>query len=372
MRQYSRIVVKAGTSLLTGGTDELDRDMIGDIVKQISLLHSEGLEMLLVTSGAVAAGKGVYLRHLPNGNVLPSKQILAAIGQSRLMQVYEEEFNGYGIPTAQALLSHRDVYDRIGYLNLRSTLSGLLEHQIVPVINENDVVAIDELSDRIFGDNDNLSALVTNIVDGDLLIILGQVEGMFTRDPNIYEDAKIIPVVERLEQISGVLLGPSSDSMGRGGMLTKLDAAKLATSSGADVVIASGYQESVISRLVRGEKIGTFFHSSVTKLESRKRWMLSSMTNKASIIVDDGASAAILNNHSSLLPAGIVRCRGDFDRGEIISICNIKEERLAIGIVNYKSGDVENIKGLKSDSIESVLAFQLGDEVVHRDNMVLG
>jgi glutamate 5-kinase len=328
--------------------------------------------MLLVTSGAVAAGKGVYLRHLPNGNVLPSKQILAAIGQSRLMQVYEEEFNGYGIPTAQALLSHRDVYDRIGYLNLRSTLSGLLEHRIVPVINENDVVAIDELSDRIFGDNDNLSALVTNIVDGDLLIILGQVEGMFTRDPNIYEDAKIIPVVERLEQISEVSLGPSSDSMGRGGMFTKLDAAKLATSSGADVVIASGYQESVISRLVRGEKIGTFFHSSVTKLESRKRWMLSSMTNKASIIVDDGASAAILNNHSSLLPAGIVRCRGDFDRGEIISICNIKEERLAIGIVNYKSGDVENIKGLKSDSIESVLAFQLGDEVVHRDNMVLG
>ena len=372
MRQYSRIVVKAGTSLLTGGTDELDRDMIGDIVKQISLLHSDGLEMLLVTSGAVAAGKGVYLRHLPNGNVLPSKQILAAIGQSRLMQVYEEEFNGYGIPTAQALLSHRDVYDRIGYLNLRSTLSGLLEHRIVPVINENDVVAIDELSDSIFGDNDNLSALVTNIVDGDLLIILGQVEGMFTKDPNIYEDAKIIPVVERSEQIPEVSLGPSSDSMGRGGMFTKLDAAKLATSSGADVVIASGHQESVISRLVEGEKIGTFFHSSVTKLESRKRWMLGSMSNKASIIVDDGASAAILNNHSSLLPAGIVRCRGDFERGEIISICNIREERLAIGIANYKSGDVENIKGLKSDSIESVLAFQLGDEVVHRDNMVLG
>ncbi|MDP6049505.1 MAG: glutamate 5-kinase, partial [SAR202 cluster bacterium] len=285
--KYRRIIVKAGTNILTGGRDELDDSFIDNLVSQISELSSSGREMLLVSSGAVAAGRGV-MRNLSKSSVLPDRQVLAAVGQGRLMHLYEQAFATHGIPTAQALLSRRDVTDRLGYLNLRNTLLSLLNNGVVPVINENDVVAVEELEGEVFGDNDTLSALVANLIDADLLVILGSVEGMYTKDPNIFTDAELISVVEKMDGKLNEYAGPSSDLRGRGGMVTKIEAARLATASGVDVVIANGTTDSVVFRLSNGERIGTLFKTSVSKLESRKRWMLSGVSNKGNIKVDKG------------------------------------------------------------------------------------
>ncbi len=368
--KYQRIIVKAGTNILTGGQDELDDSFIDNLVSQISDLASSGREMLLVTSGAVAAGRGV-MRNLSKSSVLPDRQVLAAVGQGRLMHLYEQAFATHGIPTAQALLSRRDVNDRLGYLNLRNTLLSLLNNGVVPVINENDVVAVEELEGEVFGDNDTLSALVANLIDADLLVILGSVEGMYTKDPNIFTDAELIPVVEKIDDKLDEYAGPSSDSRGRGGMVTKIEAARLATASGVDVVIADGTMDSVVFRLSNGERIGTLFKTSVSKLESRKRWMLSGVSNKGNIRIDKGAVSALRSSKTSLLPAGVLSCFGRFERGDIVYIKDENENNIAAGISNYGSSDLLKIQTLKSDLIEQILGHYYGDEVIHRDNMVM-
>ena len=368
--KYQRIIVKAGTNILTGGQDELDDSFIDNLVSQISDLASSGREMLLVTSGAVAAGRGV-MRNLSKSSVLPDRQVLAAVGQGRLMHLYEQAFASHGIPTAQALLSRRDVNDRLGYLNLRNTLLSLLNNGVVPVINENDVVAVEELEGEVFGDNDTLSALVANLIDADLLVILGSVEGMYTKDPNIFTDAELIPVVEKIDDKLDEYAGPSSDSRGRGGMVTKIEAARLATASGVDVVIADGTMDSVVFRLSNGERIGTLFKTSVSKLESRKRWMLSGVSNKGNIRIDKGAVSALRSSKTSLLPAGVLSCFGLFERGDIVYIKDEHENNIAAGISNYGSSDLLKIQTLKSDLIEQILGHYYGDEVIHRDNMVM-
>ena len=368
--KYQRIIVKAGTNILTGGQDELDDSFIDNLVSQISDLASSGREMLLVTSGAVAAGRGV-MRNLSKSSVLPDRQVLAAVGQGRLMHLYEQAFASHGIPTAQALLSRRDVNDRLGYLNLRNTLLSLLNNGVVPVINENDVVAVEELEGEVFGDNDTLSALVANLIDADLLVILGSVEGMYTKDPNIFTDAELIPVVEKIDDKLNEYAGPSSDSRGRGGMVTKIEAARLATASGVDVVIADGTMDSVVFRLSNGERIGTLFKTSVSKLESRKRWMLSGVSNKGNIRIDKGAVSALRSSKTSLLPAGVVSCFGRFERGDIVYIKDEGGNNIAAGISNYGSSDLLKIQTLKSDLIEQILGHYYGDEVIHRDNMVM-
>ena len=368
--KYQRIIVKAGTNILTGGRDELDDSFIDNLVSQISDLSSSGREMLLVSSGAVAAGRGV-MRNLSKCSVLPDRQVLAAVGQGRLMHLYEQAFATHGIPTAQALLSRRDVNDRLGYLNLRNTLLSLLNNGVVPVINENDVVAVEELEGEVFGDNDTLSALVANLIDADLLVILGSVEGMYTKDPNIFTDAELISVVEKMDDKLNEYAGPSSDLRGRGGMVTKIEAARLATASGVDVVIANGGTDSVVFRLSNGERIGTLFKTSVSKLESRKRWMLSGVSNKGNIKVDKGAVSALKSSKTSLLPAGVLSCFGGFERGDIVYIKDEHENNIAAGISNYGSSDLLQIQSLKSDRIEQVLGYYYGDEVIHRDNMVM-
>ena len=368
--KYRRIIVKAGTNILTGGRDELDDSFIDNLVSQISELSSSGREMLLVSSGAVAAGRGV-MRNLSKSSVLPDRQVLAAVGQGRLMHLYEQAFATHGIPTAQALLSRRDVNDRLGYLNLRNTLLSLLNNGVVPVINENDVVAVEELEGEVFGDNDTLSALVANLIDADLLVILGSVEGMYTKDPNIFTDAELISVVEKMDDKLNEYAGPSSDLRGRGGMVTKIEAARLATASGVDVVIANGTTDSVVVRLSNGERIGTLFKTSVSKLESRKRWMLSGVSNKGNIKVDKGAVSALKSSKTSLLPAGVLSCFGRFERGDIVYIKDEHENNIAAGISNYGSSDLLQIQSLKSDRIEQVLGHYYGDEVIHRDNMVM-
>ena len=368
--KYQRIIVKAGTNILTGGRADLDDSFIDNLVSQISDLSSSGREMLLVSSGAVAAGRGV-MRNLSKSSVLPDRQVLAAVGQGRLMHLYEQAFATHGIPTAQALLSRRDVNDRLGYLNLRNTLLSLLNNGVVPVINENDVVAVEELEGEVFGDNDTLSALVANLIDADLLVILGSVEGMYTKDPNIFTDAELISVVEKMDDKLNEYAGPSSDLRGRGGMVTKIEAARLATASGVDVVIANGTTDSVVFRLSNGERIGTLFKTSVSKLESRKRWMLSGVSNKGNIKVDKGAVSALKSSKTSLLPAGVLSCFGRFERGDIVYIKDEHENNIAAGISNYGSFDLLQIQSLKSDRIEQVLGHYYGDEVIHRDNMVM-
>jgi len=368
--KYRRIIVKAGTNILTGGRDELDDSFIDNLVSQIADLSSSGREMLLVSSGAVAAGRGV-MRNLSKSSVLPDRQVLAAVGQGRLMHLYEQAFATHGIPTAQALLSRRDVNDRLGYLNLRNTLLSLLNNGVVPVINENDVVAVEELEGEVFGDNDTLSALVANLIDADLLVILGSVEGMYTKDPNIFTDAELISVVEKIDDKLDEYAGPPSDLRGRGGMVTKIEAARLATASGVDVVIADGTTDSVVFRLSNGEKIGTLFKTSVSKLESRKRWMLSGVSNKGNIKIDKGAVSALRASKTSLLPAGVLSCFGRFERGDIVYIKDEHENNIAAGISNYGSSDLLQIQSLKSDLIERVLGHYYGDEVIHRDNMVM-
>jgi glutamate 5-kinase len=377
-RPYSRVVVKAGTALITSGSDELDMATMADLVGQIAQLRQSGCQMLFVSSGAVAAGRHAIGESNGHGSpgsspgqALNMRQLLAAIGQGRVMSAYERLFDRHDIHVAQALLTGRDINDREGYLNIRNTLLGLIELGVVPIINENDVVAVDELGGEIFGDNDMLSAMVANIVDADLLIMLGRVNGLYSADPNLDPTAQPIPVVTTFTEEIEALGGPSADGRGRGGMTTKLGAAKLATASGVDSIVASGRQPDVIRRLVGGESHGTFFPTSVTRMESRKRYLLSQMHESDAVVVDSGAAKALLHRNSSLLAAGVVDSLGDFDRGDVVLVLDTERHQLACGISNYSSRDIRHIRRLKSDRIELTLGHYFGDEVLHRDNIVI-
>ena len=367
----SRIVVKAGTALLTGGGEHIDIEVMAALVGQIARLHSRGSEMLLVSSGAVAAGRRV-LSVSAEGSNLPLKQALAAVGQGHLMHTYEQLFSWQDIPIAQGLISQRDISDRLGYINIRNALMELARRRVVPIINENDVVAIEELTGEVFGDNDRLSALVANLVDADLLIIIGSVGGLYTADPSIDPTARLIPVVERLtEEDVQSLGGPSLDALGRGGMRTKLQAAQMAANSGVDVFIANGRTPSVIERIAGGEHLGTFFPKRVRSMESRKRWMLSGLSIKGEICIDDGAARVLQRRNGSLLPAGITEASGMFGRGDLVSIVSGKSVQVGLGITNYSAAEVAAIKGKHSRHIADILGVTYGDEVVHRNNMVI-
>ena len=370
MASYRRIVVKAGTTLLTRGADRLNLQVMATLVEQIVQLHHEGAEMVLVSSGAVAAGRHV-LGVSKEEKTVPFRQVLAAAGQGRLMHVYEQLFDWHQVPVAQALLTRNDLSDRLGYLNVRNTLLSLLELRVIPIANENDVVAVDELAGEVFGDNDNLSAMVANLVDADLLVMLGEVEGLYTADPHLDASARLIPTVERMDIDIETIGGASWGDQGRGGMATKLEAARAATSSGVNVVIASGLERDVLPRLAHEERIGTFIPATSTKMESRKRWMLSGPSSRGDIVVDDGASTALLRDNRSLLPAGVKEVVGTFQRGDIVSIQDVHRAQIAAGITNYNSDELGVIKGAHSNRIEELLGHQYGDEVIHRNNMVV-
>ena len=367
----SRVVVKAGTALLTGGGTHIDIEVMAALVGQIARLHSRGNEMLLVSSGAVAAGRRVLGVSSDAGN-MPLKQALAAVGQGHLMHTYEQLFSWQRIPIAQGLISQRDISDRLGYINIRNALMELANRRVVPIINENDVVAIEELSGEVFGDNDKLSALVANLVDADLLIILGSVDGLFTADPNIDPDARLIPVVEHVtQQDVNTFGGPSLDALGRGGMKTKLEAARLAANSGVNVFIANGRTPDVIERIMRGDSLGTFFPAASAKLESRKRWMLSGLSIRGEISIDDGAVRVLQRRNGSLLPAGVVATSGTFERGDLVSIVNGGSVQIGLGISNYSVAEVAKIRGKHSRNIADILGITYGEEIVHRNNMVI-
>ena len=364
----SRIIVKLGSSTLTTGTSHLSLPRFVEIARQVSGLIQGGHEIIVVSSGAMAAGKErLNYPQLPRD--IPAKQMLAAIGQLRLMAIYEQVFGLYGLTIAQVLLTRADLADRHRYLNSRNTLMALLAQDVIPIVNENDTVATEEI--RI-GDNDNLSALVANLVDADTLILLTDQPGLFTADPRRNVRAELITditeseIPEKIWQAAG---GTNSD-IGTGGMVTKLQAADLARRSGTLVVIAPGDEPDVLARLVVGEAIGTRFHPSVTAIESRKRYILAGGRAQGAVRIDAGAARA-LRKGGSLLAVGMTAVESDFDRGDPIRILADNEREMARGIANYTSVDLRRILGRKSDEIEATLGYYYGDEVVHHNNLVM-
>jgi glutamate 5-kinase len=367
---YRRVVIKLGTSLLTAGSHELDMSVMSQLVEQVVRLQHAGKQIVIVSSGAIAAGRH-RLAVTDKNKALLFKQVLASVGQSHLMFAYEQLFGLHHVTIAQALLTRADLTDRHGYLNARNTLLALMELGVIAIVNENDVVATDEIQGRRFGDNDNLSAMVANLVDADLLIILTDIAGLYTADPHQHPEAKLVPVVEHVDESVERLAKGSAGSLGTGGMATKIEAAKLATSSGVPVVIADGREANVLDRLICGEPIGTIFLPRVNRLESRKRWMVSGLSTRGKILVDEGATAALWGKEKSLLPAGIKDVTGDFQRGDIVDIVDPSGKTFACGISNYCSKDIARIKGAQSRKLSSLLGHDSGTEVVHRNNMVL-
>jgi len=367
---YHRIVAKFGTSLLTGGSDHLDREIMANLVSQVAQLHDQGLEVIIVSSGAIASGRHkLGLTRKIKG--IPFKQVLASVGQHRLMSLYEQLFSQYDITVAQALLAKADLLDRAGYLNARNTLLALLELRVLCIVNENDVVAVDELHEAIFGDNDNLSAMVANLIDADRLLILTDTAGLYTADPHCDPNARLISEVRRIDSEIERLAADTPSRLGTGGMITKIEAAKLATASGVTVVIADGREPDIILRLASGEAIGTRFLPITSKLESRKRWMLSGLSTKGQLVVDSGAALALRKQKRSLLAAGIKSIDGQFQRGDIVNIYDAEGSCIGCGITNYSSADIVVIKGAHSKKIASLLGYDYGSEVVHRNNLIV-
>ncbi len=370
MPPYHRIVAKFGTSLVTGGGDRLKQETISSLVAQVAKLNGQGLELVIVSSGAIASGRH-KLGLIKNIRGIPFKQVLASVGQGRLMSIYEQLFGQYNITVAQALLTKTDLADRAGYLNARNTLLALLELRVICIVNENDVVAVDEIDEAKFGDNDNLSAMVANLVDADLLLLLTDTAGLFTADPNSDPNARLISQVDRINSEIEQLATDTSGNFGTGGMSTKIEAAKLATASGVTVVIADGREPDIILKLASGETVGTRFLPTTTKLESRKRWMLCGLSTRGKLVIDSGAAIALRKQNRSLLAAGIRQTEGEFNRGDIVDIYDTEGSHLGCGISNYGFGDVSLIKGTRSDKIGSLLDFDYGPEVVHRNNLAV-
>ncbi len=367
MANYQRIVVKLGTSVLTGGTSQLDRAHMVELARQCAGLHRQGHDVILCTSGAIAAGRE-RLGYPDLPVTVTVKQMLAAVGQSRLMFEWERFFEIYGIHVGQMLLTRADVEDRRRFLNARDTLQSLLDQRIVPIINENDAVATAEIK---VGDNDNLSALVVVLAEADLLLLLTDQPGLFTADPRTNPEAQLIPEVKAIDKTLRQLAGGSVSGLGVGGMITKLQAADVARRAGADVVIAAGRTPNVITRIAGGDSVGTRFAALETPLESRKRWIFAGPTPSGIIVVDEGAARALLRQGRSLLPAGITAVEGDFERGDTVSIMQPNKQELARGIARYSGRELRQISGCRSDEIAERLGYAYGPVAVHRNDLIL-
>jgi len=366
---YTSVVVKLGTSTLTAGRASLSPARMVELVRQLAQLHQAGCQVVLVSSGAIAAGRErLAFPHLPKK--IPAKQMLAAVGQPRLMALYEQLFEIYGLTVAQVLLTKTDLADRRRYLNSRNTLSALLAQGVVPIVNENDTVATEEIR---LGDNDNLSALVANLIEADLLVMLTDQPGLFTADPRADSSAELIheigpsPIPPSLwESVS-----KNAGCLGTGGMLTKLQAADLARRSGTTVIIAGGDEENVLTRLVAGEALGTRFAPLSTPLESRKRYILAGGNNVHGTIAVDAGAVRALRKGGSLLPVGVIQVTGKFDTGDTVKVVASSGDELGRGLVNYSADDLSRIAGKQSQEIEAILGSDYEDEVIHRNNLVL-
>jgi glutamate 5-kinase len=365
--QWRRPVLKFGSSTLTAGTEGLSLARIADLVEQISTLHAAGLQPVVVSSGAVAVGRQL-VGPGPGRKDVPYKQVLAAVGQSRLMHLYDQFFAFHGIISAQVLLTRADISERGRYLNARNTLLDLCERRVVPIVNENDVVASEEI--RV-GDNDTLSGLVAGLIDADLLVLVSDIPGLYTADPETDPAAELVREVPAITSEVESWAGGSRSGLGIGGMVTKLTAARLAVAGGAEVRIVDGRERDVLLRVLRGDPIGTRFLARTDPLEARKRWILSGLGHVGRLTVDDGAARALLHGGASLLPAGIRGVEGAFERGDPVEIVDAGGRRIARGVANYASADVERIRGRRSSAIEEALGCSYGDYVIHRNELVV-
>ncbi|MCI7674824.1 MAG: glutamate 5-kinase [Phascolarctobacterium sp.] len=368
LKKAKRIVVKVGTSTITYANGKRNFSQIDRLARELSDLQNQGKEMILVSSGAVAVG--VDRLGLPaKPSTIPGKQACAAVGQGVLMHTYEKLFADYGQIVAQVLITRTEAIDRHRYTNCRNTFMTLLQQGVIPIVNENDVVALDELK---IGDNDNMSALVAGIVDADLVIILSDIDGLYTANPATHPDATLVHTVQEITPEVEASAGGVGSSRGTGGMATKIQAAKAATNSGIQLVIASGTEKNAIPRILQGEEIGTLFVSRENRLQFRKRWLAFGAKIQGSIVVDDGCARAIRKaGGCSILPAGIYQVVGDFQTGSTVSVIDKEGHELARGLVHYTASELEKIKGCKSSDIEGILGHKNYDEVIHRDDLVI-
>ncbi|WP_210795091.1 glutamate 5-kinase [Pseudoalteromonas ostreae] len=366
MQRAQVIVVKLGTSVLTGGTDKLDKAHMVELVRQCCELKKQGHQVVLVSSGAVAAGREQLLK--PCGRSLIDKQMLAAIGQGQLIHIWQSLFALYGVNVGQMLLTRADVDDRERYLNARDTLTALLSYDVVPIINENDAVATAEIK---VGDNDNLSALVAILANADKLLLLTDQEGLFTSDPRTDVNAQLIDEVAHIDDELRQLAGGSGTSLGTGGMATKLQAADIARRAGVEVIIAKGAGKNVILNCMGEQLPGTRFVKLTAPRDGRKKWLLAGPKSSGQIVIDDGAVNALQQQGASLLAKGVRGVRGQFERGDLIDLVTSDQQLVARGLVRFSKAEIDIIKGCHSSEIAKLLAFDCGSEVIHRDDLVL-
>ena len=361
-----RAVLKLGSSVLSGGTDRLHRPRMVDLIRQIAALRMAGHEVVLVSSGAVLAGWEA-LNFPPRERTLAEKQLLAAVGQSALMHTYSTLAELYGLKVGQILLTADDFRDRARYLNARTTLTACLSRGVLPIINENDAVAVEEIK---VGDNDSLSAFVANMLEADLLVILTDAPGLYTADPRKFPDAVLIPEVARITPEIWALAGGAGSAHGTGGMHTKVQAAEIATRAGTGVVIAPGDAPEAFIRAAAGEAIGTRFLAAGSRLEARKRWILAD-TSPGRVLLDAGAALALRERGGSLLAVGVRGVEGEFERGQTVRLLTPEGAELARGLTRYRSADLRRIAGKRSMDTQATLGYDYGPEVVHRDDLVM-
>lgn len=366
-RVFKRVVVKVGTSSVAHATGKPNLFKIESLVRQLADLYNMGKEIILVTSGAIGTGAGKL--GLPGRpRTIPEKQAAAAVGQGVLMHIYEKLFAEYGVTVGQVLLTREDFSDRKRFLNARNSLHAMLQFGVIPVINENDTVAVDEIK---LGDNDNLSALVATLIDAELLILLSDIDGLFTADPRKEKSARLIRDVTEMTPEIEALSGGAGSKLGTGGMATKIQAARIAMHSGTVTVITNMEEKDIIRRVIEGETVGTVFWPCTNKMENKKRWIAFSSSICGKIVVDEGAARALVKQGKSLLPSGITSVEGPFDIGNTVVIAGPDGTEIARGIVSYSSEDIERIKGAQTRDIARILGHKDYDEVVHRNNLAL-
>lgn len=367
LKNVKRVVIKVGSRVITSGDNGLDSLVIGRLAAEIAGVRAANREVIIVSSGAVAAGrKELGLDGKPRS--IPQKQAAAAVGQSRLMHAYEEAFALCNHKVAQILLTHDDLVDRQRFLNARATLDTLLNCGIIPIINENDTVSVDELK---FGDNDNLSALVTNLTEANLLIILTDIEGLYDKDPRNSPDARLIPVVRSITRDMEQAAGGPGSTVGTGGMASKLAAAKKVGRSGVPTLIIDGTAPDILGWALAGDDVGTLILPAREVLNRRKHWIAYTLRPRGRVIIDQGAANVLHQHGRSLLPSGVVRIEGEFERGACVRVCGTDGAELARGITDYSHQEITKILGHKSREIEEILGYRYGDEIIHRDNLVI-
>lgn len=365
--KVKRLVVKVGSGLISAPGRGLLPDRIGALADELAALTKDGREVVVVSSGAIASGMArLGLTRRPRS--IPEKQAAAAVGQSALMWHYEQAFARHGIRVAQVLVTQEDISARPRYLNARNTLQVLLRFRVVPVVNENDTVAVEEIK---VGDNDNLAALVAHLVDADLLVILTDVDGLYTGDPRVDPEARRLETVDAVTEEIERLVWDADGQVSVGGMSTKLEAARKATSSGIPMVIASGRVPGTLRRVLRGEPLGTYFVPRGDRLAGRKRWIAFAVPPQGRLTVDAGARSALVERGKSLLPSGVVEVEGEFHAGEVVSLSVAEGKEFARGLTNYDAAELRKIQGAKTKDLEGRLGYKSFDEVIHRDNLVL-